>query len=128
MNIIHLNGRKFFTKETIRQLLLLVANWILLFWGIVATGRYLIGTEPGFLKAVVPLGLLTWVMGYRFKKGFLAPEPAAASLGLAGILVWFLEMAVDNHAGPGVGIFFFLLFLGLFAALCADVWGVLRRV
>ncbi len=127
MSSVQLCGLRFFRKETIRQLLLLVANWVLLFWSIIAAGRNLIGTEPGFLKAVVPLGLLTWVMGYRFRKGFLGWGLVAVSLGLAGILVCLLKFAIDTHAGPGAGILFVPFLLGLAASFLWDLWGVLKR-
>jgi hypothetical protein len=124
---IHLTGRKFFRKETVRLLLLLVANWGLLFWSIIAAGRYLVGTEPGFFKAVFPLSLLTWVMGYRFRKRFLARGLVVASLGLAGVLVCLLKLTVDSHAGPGAGILFVPFLLGLAACFLWDLWGVLKR-
>lgn len=127
MSIIRLNGSRFFGKETVRQLLLVVANWVLLFLGMVAAGRYLVGTEPDLLKAVVPLGLLIWVTCYRFRKGFLGWGLVAVSLGLAGVLVWLIKMAVDTHSGPGAGILFIPFLVGLAACFLWDLWGVLKR-
>jgi len=127
MSQLQLIIRNLFKKATVTRLFLLFAYWLLLFWGFGANLRYLVGTSPDFWMAGLSLALLIGVSVYRFRKGFLTPGPAAASLVITVVLVWCLKKGHETHLGPGAGILFVPFFLGLFAAFCADAWSAIKE-
>ena len=67
------------------------------------------------------------MIAHRLKNGILAPKLAVVSLGVSGLFVWLLKVAVDDHAGPGAGILFVPFLVVLAGSFFWDIWDVLKR-